>query len=271
MSSFRRPLLLALLASVLAHGLLVLCVNGGVAVETAPPPVPVIVKLSPPRMADVTGPSRVSGEGVPRVRTDAPSSVRQQVRRVPARPSVVPAPAVRKAPVPPIQAVPVDQPVARAQSPLAFPAIVAKESSSSAGAGSGAVLDGPVVDPIGGPVDGPATGREVSPDNGEGAAADSDERRRYRQALKAAAQRFRRYPALARERGWEGTVDVALVFDGRASAPEVSIVSSSGRALLDEQALAMLTQAVRAAPMPEALKGRRLRIELPVTFSLADE
>jgi protein TonB len=264
MSSFRRPLLLALLVSVLAHGLLVLSVNGGLAVNIKPPPAPVKVMLSPPRMANATGPSRVSSEDVPRVRTDAPSSARRQAHRVPPRPTVVTAPAARIVPFPPVQA---EQPVARAQSPLASPAIAAEESGLSAGMGSGVVHNGPVVDPA----NGPAAGRAASLDNGEGTAADGDDRRRYRQTLKAAAQRFRRYPALARERGWEGTVDVALVFDGHATAPEVSIVSSSGRALLDEQALAMLTQAVRVASMPEALKGRHLRIELPVTFSLADE
>jgi protein TonB len=54
------------------------------------------------------------------------------------------------------------------------------------------------------------------------------------------ARRFKRYPPLARERGWEGTVEVALNV-------------RSGRTL------------------PEGLRGGGFRVLLPVRFSLESE
>ena len=53
--------------------------------------------------------------------------------------------------------------------------------------------------------------------------------------------------------------------------PDVRLMRSSGRELLDAQAMDMVAQAVRVTEMPIGLRGRELRIELPVRFSLEDE
>ena len=50
---------------------------------------------------------------------------------------------------------------------------------------------------------------------------------------------------LARQRGWEGTVEVALKMSAPSLVPEVTLVSSSGHGVLDEQAVAMLTHAAQ--------------------------
>ncbi len=103
-----------------------------------------------------------------------------------------------------------------------------------------------------------------------GAASDgvrADDVRHYKIALATAARRFKRYPPLARERGWEGTAQVGLDIRANAS-PEAVLLQSSGHALLDEQAVNMLTQAARAIPLPPRLRARNFRIELPVRFSL---
>ena len=98
-----------------------------------------------------------------------------------------------------------------------------------------------------------------------------DDVRHYRVALAAAAKRFKRYPPLARERGWEGTVEVAVLVHAALPRPDVKLMRSSGREMLDAQALDMVIQAVRVAEMPSGLRGRDLRIDLPVLFSLEDE
>lgn len=100
------------------------------------------------------------------------------------------------------------------------------------------------------------------------AGVDADDMRQYRLSLATAARRFKRYPALARERGWEGATEVALKANALVSLPEVVLVNSSGRSILDEQALEMIRQAVRITMLPEGLKGRDFRILLPVKFSL---
>ncbi len=96
----------------------------------------------------------------------------------------------------------------------------------------------------------------------------ADDVRQYRVSLATAARRFKRYPALARERGWEGTAEVAVNGSVLLPAPEVVLVHSSGRRVLDEQALDMVAQAARATNLPDGLKGRDFRILLPVNFSL---
>jgi protein TonB len=100
----------------------------------------------------------------------------------------------------------------------------------------------------------------------EGASA--DDLRQYRLSLAISARRFKRYPVLARERGWEGTAEVALNVNALLPVPEVVLVRSSGQGVLDQQALEMMTQAARVTSLPQSLKGRDFRVLLPVKFSL---
>ena len=99
----------------------------------------------------------------------------------------------------------------------------------------------------------------------------ADDLRQYRLSLAAAARRFKRYPALARERGWEGRVELAIGFRGALPVPEVTLLRSSGRKLLDEQALATMQQAVQAVALPDSLRGRNFHETLAMQFSLEDE
>lgn len=98
----------------------------------------------------------------------------------------------------------------------------------------------------------------------------ADDLRQYRLSLAIAARRFKRYPALARERGWEGTSAVAINLIAALPTPQIALLDSSGRRALDEQAVEMVTQAARATELPEALKGRDFRVVLPVKFSLEE-
>jgi protein TonB len=99
----------------------------------------------------------------------------------------------------------------------------------------------------------------------------ADELRQYRLSLATAAKRFKRYPALARERGWEGSVDIALNGSSLLPEPEIVLLRSSGRTLLDEQALAMMAQAARATTLPEGMRGRNFRIQLTMEFNLEND
>lgn len=103
------------------------------------------------------------------------------------------------------------------------------------------------------------------------AGVSADDLRQYSMSLGIAARRFKRYPALARERGWEGQAEVALIFAAPLPLPEVVLVRSSGRIVLDEQAVEMMTQASRVTTLPDGLKGREFRLSRAVQFSLADD
>lgn len=92
-----------------------------------------------------------------------------------------------------------------------------------------------------------------------------------RASLGSAAKRFKRYPRLARERAWEGTVEVVLVYGKNLQSPEIRVGRSSGRTMLDEQAVDMLSRAVQTTALPAGLRGRDFQVTLPVVFSLEDD
>jgi periplasmic protein TonB len=91
-----------------------------------------------------------------------------------------------------------------------------------------------------------------------------------RVSLIMAAKRFKSYPPLAKERGWEGTVDVVLTYRAHSPYPDVSLAHSSGRTILDEQALETVGRASHATALPVGLRGREFPVSLPVKFGLED-
>lgn len=131
---------------------------------------------------------------------------------------------------------------------------VASPSSGYSPARGGAVVAGTAV----------SSGREAR----EG--VNADDIGQYRMSVAAAAKRFKRYPPLARERGWEGVVEVGVIVRARTVVPEIVLVRSSGRALLDEQALETISQAARVSVLPEGLRGKDFRENFPIKFSLED-
>lgn len=94
--------------------------------------------------------------------------------------------------------------------------------------------------------------------------------RQYRIELAGAARRFRNYPALARSRGWEGVAEVSVAVNAGMPSPSVKLVKSSGHGVLDDQALAMLSRAVAATPLPESLQGHSFVVPMPIRFSLEE-
>lgn len=164
---------------------------------------------------------------------------------------------VPKSPALPIKPRPLSMPDLAFRSPVVpTPAAPADSVPPSPSAPAERAADSPV------PSAATSTGTPLR----EGASA--DELRQYRLSLAIAARRFKRYPALARERGWEGTVDVAIVVNALLPTPEVNLIHSSGHAALDEQALEMIGQAARLTALPGNLQGRNFRLLLPVQFSL---
>ena len=97
---------------------------------------------------------------------------------------------------------------------------------------------------------------------------DADGLRQYRLALAKEARRYKRYPALARERNWEGGVTVTISIPIPGALPLVSLGKSSGHEILDRQALEMIGLAVLAASLPESLRGKAVTVSLPVRYSL---
>ena len=136
-----------------------------------------------------------------------------------------------------------------------------RDSSRSTATGSAAVADNAPVAPA-----------RTSGSGGEAAVrldeASPDGIRQYRLNLAREARRFKSYPGVARERGWEGDVVVVVNTVAGAQLPQVALGQSSGRALLDEEAVNLVEQAVRSATIPDSLRGRSFALTLPIQFRL---
>jgi protein TonB len=93
---------------------------------------------------------------------------------------------------------------------------------------------------------------------------------KYRFALSGAMARYKIYPEIARERGWEGRPVVRFSIGANGTA-RVQLKASSGREVLDRAALEMAEQAQRLVPVPPALHGSEFTVEVPVVYELREE
>lgn len=124
-----------------------------------------------------------------------------------------------------------------------------------------------------------ATPRAMSPDDRfassaipvDAHAAQAEAVQEYRLNVSREARKFKRYPQIARDQGWEGVVVVAVSMTLPSVPPVVSLERSSGYDELDHQALEMMAAAVRQAILPEGMRGRRFGISLPIEYRLAEK
>jgi protein TonB len=86
--------------------------------------------------------------------------------------------------------------------------------------------------------------------------------------LAAHIERFRRYPAEARERGEQGLAKVAFTIDHEGHLLASHIVQSSGSPTLDQETLAMLTRAQPMPAPPEGTPDSALSFIVPVRFNI---
>lgn len=76
------------------------------------------------------------------------------------------------------------------------------------------------------------------------------------------------YPALARLRGWEGSVMVAFDVESDGRLQKIHVARSSGFAVLDSSALHSLRRVERIIEAADLLQGRRLAMQIPVIYRL---
>ena len=236
-TSSRRTLLPALAASLLLHAVLLSGANRPLPppLEVVPAALNAVLRAPAPGASPASPPSAAAKPSAPQ----AASTSRQLA---------------------------VASPVAPAEAP---PSVVANEDKAPAVPVASALSTAPVASGSASPSRSSGVSNTASAAGRQGVSG--DDLRQYRLSLASAARRFKRYPALASQRGWEGTAEVALNISASAPIPEVVLVRSSGRSVLDEQALEMLGQAARVTALPEGLKARDFRIVLPVQFSLEND
>lgn len=93
----------------------------------------------------------------------------------------------------------------------------------------------------------------------------------YAGVLKSEMRRQVKYPARARDEGWEGEGRLLLVVGEDGKVAQLSVVKSSGYALLDRTLLEGARRAQARVEVPAGLRGRRFRLEIPFVMNLVDE
>lgn len=78
------------------------------------------------------------------------------------------------------------------------------------------------------------------------------------------------YPALARRRGWQGTVLLALTVKPSGALDRIHVARSSGYELLDRSAVDTMRHVDRIAQAGRWLGGQTLELQLPVVYRLTE-
>jgi TonB family protein len=116
--------------------------------------------------------------------------------------------------------------------------------------------------PVTAPVAPPA---EAAPGSTTGA---EDVRDSFLARLLAQLNRFKQYPRAARQAHIEGVVMLHFVMDAQGRVLRSEIARSSGRPVLDNEALALISRAQPLPPLPADFPGPTLDAVVPIEFSL---
>jgi protein TonB len=86
----------------------------------------------------------------------------------------------------------------------------------------------------------------------------------WQQAIVGRLARFQRYPAQAK--GATGVVSLSFSIDRQGHVLNSQIINSSGSAVLDAEALSLMTRAAPLPPPPAAVPDTDLTFVLPIRF-----
>lgn len=242
-----RALALCVFASLVLHAL-VLLLPGLRPGAPAPAATRILTATFAPRVAAV--------EPLP-----AAPDVAKRVEPEPPRPKSEARPEIPR----PVIATPLPGPgpaAPRAAEVAAAPAIPAEPSAAApSGSASGASAARPAETQPAAASPGAGTARSEND-------ADTGTLDQYRLALIGVAKRYKRYPAQAMDKGWQGKVEIRLVVGANGTIQSTLIKASSGYEILDNQALDMVKKAKPLTPIPAALRGREFTVDIPVIFDL---
>jgi len=91
---------------------------------------------------------------------------------------------------------------------------------------------------------------------------------RYKDAIKQKIESHRRYPRSARKHKLEGNSMVEFIVMSNGGAYSDNLLHSSGYAVLDDEALAMVKRASPFPPIPAEFKLSEFRMEVTIIFDL---
>jgi protein TonB len=242
-----RALFWGVLASIALHALVLL----GLSWAGAPAPPAKTLLVLTARLAPFAA--------APRAPVQPPSPV--IAPPPPPEPASAPRPALTKPAATPARTPQKAAPAEAVKAPQPEPAPAAPGAEASAAPSAASIQTRPAPQA---PAGSPAT--EAAAKSGN--EADKGTLEQYRVALIVATRRYKRYPAIAMEKGWQGRVEVHMVIGANGMIASASIKTGSGHDILDNQALDMLKKGKTLVPIPTSLRGREFSIDVPVIFNL---
>lgn len=246
----------AVLVSIVLHGLLLFGFSAlrDPSRRPAAPPGPIVARLVPPQAA----PAPVAPQA-------EPAKPEAETSPAPA-PVAKPAPAPKPSPVAKPQAkAPTKAPTKAAPVAPAAPAAPSADHAPSAPAAPAAAPTAPAAPPVARTEPQPASPAPSADPADVGSLA------QYRLQLIGVAKRYKRYPRVAMDNNWEGDVVVRMVIGANGMIASVSVKTSSGHEVLDQQAVEMFKKAKPLVPIPAALRGKEFTIELRAIYNLKDQ
>ena len=85
------------------------------------------------------------------------------------------------------------------------------------------------------------------------------------------ARRYKKYPRIAQDNNWEGRVELRIAIGEDGAISSITVKKGAGRAVLDDEAQAMIRTAKSKATIPPSLRGKAFALEISVDFFLKDE
>ena len=74
-----------------------------------------------------------------------------------------------------------------------------------------------------------------------------------------------------KDNNWEGRVDLRIAIGEDGAISSLTVNKGAGRAVLDDEAQAMIRTAKAKATIPPGLRGKAFNLEISVDFFLKDE
>jgi periplasmic protein TonB len=230
----------AVLASIVLHGMLLFGVSQRERATPFEPQVPIVARLvEPPPPAPAPKPPAAAPRVIPPAVEPPPQAPKPRPRpkaEAPPKPVAKPAPAPEPKPAP--------EPPAVAEVP-------------------------PAPDPAPPPV--VARTEPAPPPPVAQTVPDETTLAQYRLQLLSAARKYKRYPRVAMDNNWEGDVVVRMAVGPNGVLAGLSIRSSSGYSVLDQQALEMFRKAATTVQVPPGLHGREFSFEVRAIYNLTEQ
>jgi protein TonB len=98
--------------------------------------------------------------------------------------------------------------------------------------------------------------------------AGEDNRERYLSEIRRRIMESRRYPDIARVKGFEGISQVEFIISQEGEIEKVSLIRSSNYQCLDEEVIEAVKRASPFPPIPEAFSSSKIKVAISIIFKL---